>query len=284
MGVVDSADVDTICNVMAKHSISKAKKLGINGAREAVRAQCEAIIRESATGASPGQAGRYGIQNQQQQPQRKVAQALKLLPLYCMALQKTPLLCGTNVPTDLRVYLMHRMNIMSVSNSRVFLYPRMYALHNMPESAGLAAPVDQPGEGNAQIKMPVLCNLTNENIQSNGIFLMENGMHIMMWVGRAVAPQTINELFGMDRLDDVTAAQLRIQTKSEFGIRVNNIVQAMRDRRNLFLRIIFVKEGDPLEPLFQMHLYDDRKGFAGGNLSYREYAAIVERNTSIKIL
>ena len=224
-----------------------------------------------------------------------------------MALQKTPLLCGTMVPTDLRVYLMHRMTIMSVSSSRVFIYPRMYALHNMAPDVGQPAPAAEHGEGNAHIKMPVLCNLTNESIQSDGVFLMENGMHIMIWVGRAVAPATLMAIFGVDRLDNIPdTSTLRIQgggaaaaaaaaaaaggggaapgAGGDLGLRVHNIVTAMRDRRSLFLRTIIVREGDPLEPLFQMHLYDDRKNFAGGNLSYREYAAIVERNTSIKIL
>ena len=288
--VIDSVDVDTLCNVLAKQAVHKAKHIGVHAAREAIRQQCENIIRESASGrgaaaAPPAGGPRYG-QNPQnaQSNQRKVAPSLKLLPLYCMALVKTPLLCGTNVPTDLRVYLMHRMNIMSVSSSRVFIYPRMYALHNMSADAGQPAPSTQHGEGNAHIKMPVLCNLTNESIQSDGVFLMENGMHIMLWVGRAVAPQTLQEIFGLDRIDSVDGSQLRIQSNSELGVRVNNIVTAMRDRRNLFLRIIVVKEGDHLEPLFQMHLYDDRKQFAGGNLSYREYAAIVERNTSVSIL
>ena len=280
--IVDSVDVDTLCNVLAKHAVYKARHIGVTAAREAVRTQCEAIIRESAAGPAPTGGPRYG-----QQPQantRKVARSLKLLPLYSMALQKTPLLCGTQVPTDLRVYLMHRMNIMAVSSSRVFIYPRMYALHNMAPDVGLAAPSNQHGEGNAHIKMPVLTNLTNENIQSDGVFLLENGMHILMWVGRAVAPQTLLDLFGVERIDDIDASLLRIQTSAELGVRVNNIITAMRDRRSLFLRIIIVKEGDQMEPLFQMHLYDDRKNFAGGNLSYRDYAAIVERNTSIKIL
>lgn len=280
--IVDAVDVDTLCNVLAKQAVNKARHVGITAAREAVRAQCEAIIRESGAAASPAGGPRFG---QQQAPQaRKVPRALKLLPLYSMALQKTPLLCGTQVPTDLRVYLMHRMNIMSVSSSRVFIYPRMFALHNMKPDVGLAAPASQHGEGNAHIKMPELCNLTNESIQSDGVFLLENGMHIIMWIGRAVAPQTLRDLFGVDRLDGIDGSQLQIQTSAELGVRVNNIVTAMRDRRSLFLRIMFVKEGDALEPLFQMHLYDDRKNFAGGNLSYREYAAIVERNTSIKIL
>ena len=112
---------------------------------------------------------------------------------------------------------------------------------------------------------------------------MENGMHIMIWVGRAVAPQVLQDIFGVDRVENVNSAST-VQTTADLGVRVNNIVQAMRDRRSLFLRIIVVKEGDALEPLFQMHLYDDQKNFPGGNLSFREYAAITERNTSVKIL
>lgn len=282
--VVDSVDIDTLCNVIAKHAVSKARTIGLTAAREAVRAQCESIIRETAQGGpAPGAAApRFG-QQAQQQGQRRVPQSLKLLPLYAMALQKTALLCGTQVPTDLRVYLMHRLNIMSVASTRVFIYPRMYALHNMPPEAGLPAPAAQHGEGNAHVKMPVLCNLTNESIRSDGVFLMENGLHIMVWVGRAVAPQTLRDIFGVDHVDEINP-MTKVQTTSELGLRVTNIVTAMRDRRSLFLRIVIIKEGDGLEALFQMHLYDDKKNYAGGNLSFREYAAIVERNTSVKVL
>ena len=63
---------------------------------------------------------------------------------------------------------------MSVDRSKVFLYPRMFALHTMSENAGLPLKSGEEEvegemyEGENQIRMPALVNLSAENLTSKG--------------------------------------------------------------------------------------------------------------------
>ena len=57
---------------------------------------------------------------------------LQLLPLYAMALQKNMAFRGgTDMRTDERAFLISQLSNMSVEDSRVFVYPRLFEVHNM---------------------------------------------------------------------------------------------------------------------------------------------------------
>lgn len=67
--------------------------------------------------------------------------SLELLPLYCMALAKNVAFRGGNdVRPDLRSYMMQLLSVMNVRTSTVFVYPRMFALHDMGPDVGKPMP------------------------------------------------------------------------------------------------------------------------------------------------
>jgi protein transport protein SEC24 len=95
-----------------------------------------------------------------------------------------------------------------------------------------------------------------------GIFLVENGSEMFMWIGRAVNPAIISTLFGVSSMESVTdVAQLSIQPEnSDFSSRVNAVIQALRDERpSRFLQLHFIREGDGYaEAYFARYLIEDR--------------------------
>ena len=61
-------------------------------------------------------------------------ESLKLLPIFCLALTKTPALRGgLDVHIDLRVHSMRLLKHLPVVDIVGLLYPRIAALHTLPE-------------------------------------------------------------------------------------------------------------------------------------------------------
>ena len=124
-----SADIDSVCNLMAKISLQTALTSGFDAARESLYRRCVDVMRSYRSVASQG----MGYQQQQaQQGQLMLPEQLQLLPLYAMALQKNMAFRGgTDMRTDERAFLISQLSNMSVEESRVFIYPRLFEVHNM---------------------------------------------------------------------------------------------------------------------------------------------------------
>merc|ERR1719387_2904308 len=82
--------------------------------------------------------------------------------------------------------------------------PRMVALHNLSEG-------DEYGthDENGAVMMPPMLNLTSESMTQDGVYLLENGEEILMWIGRAVSPNWLQAVFGIPAIEqlDVTTAE-----------------------------------------------------------------------------
>ncbi|KAH8068880.1 hypothetical protein JL721_6453 [Aureococcus anophagefferens] len=96
--IAESASVDALSNVVAKRAVDVALKQG----------------------AGP---------NGQAQPP-KLPESLQLLPLYTMALLKSAAFRGgADVRADERSYMLQKLDNMSPDQTRYFVYPRLFALH-----------------------------------------------------------------------------------------------------------------------------------------------------------
>jgi protein transport protein SEC24 len=232
-------------------------------------------------------------QQQQQQPQQyangsTLPNSLLLLPLYAMSLQKSLVLRGgTDVRVDERAFFQLLLNNMDIEESKVFIYPRMFSIHDMSHDAGLPSdnqlqsqqqqqsssssqqqsqsqqPVtdDCATAGPLHVRLPAILNLSYERLTSMGIVLLENGYDMFMWIGRQVNPAIISTLFGVNSLDQIPdVTKLAIQAEnSDFSSRVNAILIALRQERSHHLQLHFIREGDGYaEAYFARFLIEDR--------------------------
>ena len=126
----------------------------------------------------------------------------------------------------------------------------MFALHNLPDGAGLPAAEDAPEEQavgkSMRVTLPPMQNLSADRLQSDGVFMLENSLECVVWIGRATSPQVLQALFGIPSLDEVdfnTVALLE-QNGSDLAARVRRLVTALEEERNVSLQIHLVREGD----------------------------------------
>ena len=100
-----------------------------------------------------------------------------MLPLYTNCLLKSDALAGgADLGCDDRALHMSTVSSMDVESSLVYFYPRLLALHTLnPEETGL----------------PDQVRCTMEKVRDDGVYLLENGLHLLLFVGIAADPTWI---------------------------------------------------------------------------------------------
>jgi protein transport protein SEC24 len=307
--MLETIDIDCMVNILAKQAVEIAQKTGLDNARQRLHTATVDILRASKNPQAammggggggggigpggyastlPGQYGQPGYGAQAQgQTDGPIPLTLQLLPLYSMSLQKCLALRGGNeVRTDERAYVHQLLLNMDIEESKVFVYPRMFSIHDMGADAGLPTNEGDEGEGPVAgpygIRLPSILNLSNERLASDGIFLMENGYDLFMWIGRSVNPALLSSLFALPSLEGVDMSTLAVDPQqSEFSSHVNAIITALRADRSRYMHLHFIREGDGYaEAYFARYLVEDRANFPGGALSYTEYFGLVSKQIS----
>ena len=167
------ADLDATLNVMMRRAALMTMRKNMNTCREEVISTCVDILftyrKMCASNTAAGQL--------------ILPESLKLLPLYVLSLTKSGLLrAGTEVRTDERSALLAAGSRMPVGYSSAFVYPRLFALHSLPEAVGA---LDTDGSPHLPPSLP----LSLEKLEPDGSYLVENGVEMLVWIGRA-APAT----------------------------------------------------------------------------------------------
>lgn len=282
--MVASVDMDVLVNILAKQSTETALKTGFENARNRAHTAAVEMLRASKAPTQPTAGGMYGHPVGASADPGTVPESLALLPLYVMSLQKS--LClrgGLDVRLDERAFIHQLVLNMDTMDSKVFIYPRLMSLHDMALEAGTPAEsAEEPGPtaGTNRIRLPAIVNLSHERLSSDGLFLLENGYDLFMWIGRAVSPAIISSLFGLTSLEHADLSALKIQEdSSDFSYRVNAVIEALRSEHpNRFMQLHFIREGDGYaEAFFARYLVEDRANFNGGTHSYAEYYSAVTR-------
>ncbi|WOL14443.1 protein transport protein Sec24-like [Canna indica] len=115
-------------------------------------------------------------------------EALKLLPLYTLALVKSIGLRNDGRLDD-RSYWVSHVSSLSISLAIPLVYPRMISIHD------LTTKEDDGSLLGSHIP------LSSEHITDDGIYLLENGEDGLIYVGNMVNPDTLQQIFGVSSVD-----------------------------------------------------------------------------------
>merc|ERR1719242_1542778 len=243
-----NCELDTIVNFTAKQSIARLMENNPKTVKEAMVNNCAQILacyRKNC--ASPSSAG-----------QLILPECMKLLPLYTNCVIKSDAISGgSDLGCDDRAYHMSCLSSMDVSSSLVYFYPRVFALHTLsPEEDGI----------------PEQIRCTIEKIRDDGVYLLENGMHMLLYVGLATNPAFIQDVFGV-----ATAAQIDIdrtrlvERDNPISRRVAELLQKIQSGRSRTLKLTIIRQRDKLEIVFKHFLCEDRSSASDSNFSYVDF-------------
>ena len=190
------ADERACMVVIGKLAMSKAILEGIPKATAAVKSACSNILTKYAAVSGPSQTGGASL---------TLPNTLLRFPLYALAIVKNAIF-RTETNVDSRISLLRRFETLSDAEATLWIHPNLYNLAAITPDVGV---LDQ----NPFVMPPVL-DLTSEKLDQRGIFLLDDGMSFMMWVGSAVEPSILQALFNIQSLAQVDGSNSQVKQYS----------------------------------------------------------------------
>ncbi|XP_071455652.1 protein transport protein Sec24C [Hetaerina americana] len=243
-----SCDLDTMINFFSKQSVFKLLESAPKTIKDGLVARCAQILacyrKNCATPSSSGQL--------------ILPECMKLLPLYANCLIKSDALSGgSDLTIDDRSFVMQAVMLMDVPSSVVYFYPRLIPLHDL---------ISDPN--GSELPQPMRC--LAEKMRDDGVYVLENGIHMFLWIGLNVGVQWVRDVFGAQ-----SAAQIDIdrtslpQLDNPLSRRISTVIEEIRSQRHRRMRLTLVRQRDKLEIVFKHFLVEDRGN--DGSPSYVDF-------------
>ncbi|XP_038638606.1 protein transport protein Sec24C isoform X1 [Scyliorhinus canicula] len=241
-----NCETDTLINYFVK----LAYRSVLNNPTKTVRdtlinqsAQILACYRKNC--ASPSSAG-----------QLILPECMKLLPVYLNCVLKSDVIQpGAEVSTDDRAYIRQLVTSMDVAETSVFFYPRLLPVHKMD--------VDSDD-------FPVAIRCSEERLSKGGIYLLENGLNLFIWVGMNTQHDLIQSIFNVQSFGQIDSALSALpMLDNPYSKKLRSMVDMIRAQRPRFMKLMIVKQDDKMELLFKHFLMEDKS--ASGGASYVDF-------------
>ncbi|KAI7959660.1 hypothetical protein MJO28_003451 [Puccinia striiformis f. sp. tritici] len=184
-----SADMDATMALLTKQYIAQIVQVPLRDVRATLTESCVKILlayrKHCASSTSPGQL--------------ILPESYKLFPLYALGLMKTKAVKGGNVSSDVRTHYMRYLKSLGVPQTILMLYPRMIPIHKLDEIPDAC----QFNPDNQKFILPPLMRASYLRMEADGIYLIENGDMMIMWIGSGVSPEVLTGLFGVSTLESL---------------------------------------------------------------------------------
>ncbi|GJN89405.1 hypothetical protein Rhopal_002385-T1 [Rhodotorula paludigena] len=228
--VYASVDQIALATLLANKAVERSNQAKLEDARDAVHNKLVEILGTyKATMTSSGSGA---------SPQLVVSDNMKFLPLLMLGLLKNiGLRHSTMIPSDVRAYAQALLTTLPSQLLIPYLHPVFYSLHNMPKECGTIS--DQG------VILPHPLPLTSERLERHGLFLLENGQDIFLWVGRDAVNQLILDVFDLPSYADLRSGKGTLPIlENPFSQRVNAIIGKVREQRRgpYYPNLYIVKE------------------------------------------
>ena len=151
------------------------------------------------------------------------------------------------------------------------LNPRLFALHTLPNR-----PANAP-------RIPEKLWLTAEQLDPEGIFLLENGFDAHLYVGAVVPPETCIALLGVPSTEHIDLTQFSgpPDLDNPLSKAVRALLDEVRRQRRSYMHLRMMRRGHPQEAAFVASLVEDRSPSAG--MSYVEMLCLLHRQIQNKL-
>ncbi|KAL1139045.1 hypothetical protein AAG570_009106 [Ranatra chinensis] len=178
--VLHSADQQCIIGLLAKMAVDRCHQSSLSDAREAfVNVVSDMLSAYRLT------------QSSNPSSSLLAPESLRLLPLYILALLKhVAFRIGQSTRLDDRVYAMCQMKTLPLQQLMQSIYPDLYPVHNILDYPELSL-------GDETVVQPPRLHLSAERIDSQGVYLLDDGETLMIYVGHNITPALASALFNV---------------------------------------------------------------------------------------
>ncbi|XP_070975475.1 protein transport protein Sec24C-like isoform X4 [Oncorhynchus clarkii lewisi] len=233
-----NCETDTIINFFSKYAYRSILNTPTKTVRDTMVNQCAQILacyRKNC--ASPSSAG-----------QLILPECMKLLPVYLNCVLKSDVLQpGADISLDDRAYLRQLLSCMDVSESHIFFYPRLLPLVKLDGGS-----------------LPMAVRNSEERLSKGGVYLLETGLHLFLWVGANAQQELLSNIFGTPTFSQIDPNMTSLpELDNPFSQRLREIIDSFRSQRSRYMKLMVVKQEDKAELIFKHFLCED-KGTSGG--------------------
>nr|XP_040238850.2 protein transport protein Sec24D isoform X1 [Anopheles coluzzii]XP_040238851.2 protein transport protein Sec24D isoform X1 [Anopheles coluzzii] len=246
-------DLDTTLLYFAKQGLTKLMDNNPKAVKDAIvhrAVQLLACYRKHC--ASPTSSG-----------QLILPEGMKLLPLYVNCLLKNDAFSGgSDISIDDRSYVIYYVMSMDLPTSVQYFYPRLIPLH------------DVNVEGDA---IPAAIRCTGDKMHEDGAYILENGVHMFLWLGLSLSPEFTQSVFGAQCTQQVDTDRTGLPVfDNPLSKRIRGIVDKIQEQKRRCMRLTLVKQRDKLESVLRHFLVEDR-GTTDGSVSYVDFLCHVHK-------
>ena len=281
-----TVDQDAVVNIIAKEASSKMAEKSLKDIRAGITEKTIDILsgyRKNFSGSHPP-------------GQLVLPENLKEFSMYMLALIKSRAFKGESVnilprlnntykmiggaePTDRRVQAASFLHSCGAGELALYLYPRIYALHNLqPEDCFANAET-------MQLVLPPTVRASFARIEEGGAYIVDNGQVLLIWLHAAVSPNLLEDLFGpgvasLQHLDPMTSELPVLET--HLNAQVRNLLQYLSTvRGSKAATVQLARQGlDGSEYEFARMLVEDRNNEAQ---SYVDWLVHVHRAIQLEL-
>ena len=261
-------DQDAIVTIIAKEAAARIPERSLKDVRGAITEKTVDILagyRKNFSASHPS-------------GQLVIPENLKEFSMYMLSLVKSRAFKGGREPSDRRVHDLQLIKSMGPLEMSLYLYPRIYALHNLADADGFA-------NENGHLRMPSSIRATFSKIEEGGAYIVDNGQICLLWIHAQVSPNLLEDLFGPGHTNlkslDAFMNQLPV-LETHLNAQARNIMQYLETvRGSKALTLQLARQGlDGAEYEFARLLFEDRNNEAQ---SYVDWLVHLHRHIQMEV-
>ncbi|XP_018339375.1 PREDICTED: protein transport protein Sec24A isoform X2 [Trachymyrmex septentrionalis] len=249
--VLHSADQQCIVGLLSKMAVDRSLQSSLSDAREALINVAIDILSAYKLAQSSSGGGLIA------------PGSLKLLPLYIIALLKSiAFRSGTSTRLDDRIFAMFQLKTLPLAQLIQVVYPDLYPVlmlddRNARDIDGKVCP------------QPPRLNLSAEKFDSRGIFLMDAGDRIFIYIGKNINPIFCTNIFGTSGFTSIPEEMYELpELDTVESERLRNFVFSLQEEKPYYVPVQIIRDDSHFRTLFIERLIEDRFESA---LSYYEF-------------
>ncbi|WVQ86219.1 hypothetical protein IAT38_008387 [Cryptococcus sp. DSM 104549] len=253
------ADEEASCAVLLKAALSQVAQRNLRDIRKSLNERCNRVLLSYRRHCAPAV----------QQGQLILPDGFKLLPLYTLCMIKSKPLKGGNVTSDVRMHYTRLIKSLPPTRTLMLLYPRLLAIHDLSPTAGFP---DERG----RLQLPRFQRASYGWMVAEGAYLLVNGEVAMIWLGHAVSPQVVDDLYGVENLEELDVRMTRLpKLPTLLSTQIRNILTHLERIADHPLPVMIVRQNmDGIEIEYANQLVEDSNNDA---LSYTDYLMTAHR-------
>ncbi|KAL0102264.1 hypothetical protein PUN28_018655 [Cardiocondyla obscurior] len=249
--VLHSADQQCIIGLLSKMAVDRSLQSSLSDARDAlINVAIDILSAYKLTQSSSGR----GLM---------APGSLKLLPLYIIALLKSVAFrSGTSTRLDDRIFAMFQLKTLPLTQLIQMVYPNLYPVHMLDDRNA------KDIEGKVCPQPPRL-NLSAEKLDSRGVFLMDAGDRIFIYIGKNINPVFCSNVFGTSSFATIPEEMYELPELDTIeSERLRNFVFSLQEEKPYYVSVQIIRDDSHFRTLFIERLIEDRFESA---LSYYEF-------------